>query len=27
VIGYSGAVAVAHVLLTTWGTVIVLLMA
>ncbi len=27
VIGYSGAVAVAHILLTTWGTVIVLLMA
>lgn len=27
VLGYSGAVAVAHILLTTWGTVIVLLMA
>ena len=27
VVGYSGAVAVAHVVLTTWGTVIVLLMA
>jgi putative transport protein len=27
VIGYSGSVAIAHVFLTTWGTVIVLLMA
>ena len=26
VLGYTGAVAVGHVLLTTWGTVIVLLM-
>lgn len=26
VIGYSGAVAIAHVLLTTWGTVMVLAM-
>jgi putative transport protein len=27
VIGYSGSVAIAHVFLTTWGTVMVLLMA
>jgi putative transport protein len=27
VLGYSGTVAVAHILLTTWGTVMVLLMA